>query len=304
MINDKANKETVLGGGVFRDKALEEVSAPDDLEQALRLSSPLSWILLSLTGVLILGAIIWSTLADAPIKVSGQGILLSRHGVVEVVVGTEGRLTEIAVEKGSRVKAGEVVATIDQADIALEMALAKAELDTARDHYERVKGFHTRERTAKELLSVEMQRAAKQSVVMAREREALLRTRAEGLARLKRKGMVAQDKVIANKVEISQVIDQIAQQENQVRTLQLEDGVNEVARERELLDISQNIDQLTRKHVALEEKFSRKTGSRARSPGGSSKPRSTRGNTSLPACRSSHCSERARTRKISSVSGL
>lgn len=246
-----------MGDGIFRDEALENVSAADDLEQALRLSTPLSWILLALTGLLIGGAVVWSTVADAPIKVSGQGILLSSHGIVEVVVGTEGLLVEVIAEPDVPVQADAVVAIIDQADIALELALAKAEFETARSHRDRIVEFHERERTAKILLSSERQRAAEQSAVMARERRKLLRERGEGLAKLKEKGFVAQDKLIANLVQISQTIDQIAQQENLVRSLQLEAGVDDVERERELLDISQKVDQLNRKLQALESKYSR-----------------------------------------------
>jgi len=242
---------------VFREKVLENQSRSDDLDQALHLTNPLGWLVLVVVLTLLVSGLVWSTVADAPIKIIGQGILLSRQGVVEVVANNQGRVMDLAVAPGDDVRAEDVVAVIDQSDLELELSLAEAQLEATHGQYDRITEFHKRERGAKERMTAARISASRQSIKMAEERLKLLRQRDEGLGRLNNKGLVLRDKLIANQLEISQTIDQIAEHKNEIASLELESSVDEVDRERELLDILEKIDELDQNVRGLDRKLTR-----------------------------------------------
>ncbi len=97
---------------IYRQKALTHTLSPEQLDQAIRITTPTGWLALSgLIGLLLLG-LGWSIWGQAPITVTAQGILVRPGGVVRVVALEAGQLQDIQVDVGQVVTEGQVVATI------------------------------------------------------------------------------------------------------------------------------------------------------------------------------------------------
>jgi hypothetical protein len=61
---------------VFRQKALDQLNSPDELNELLTVTSPKSWLSLGVIGTLLLAVLLWSFLATIETSVSGSGIII------------------------------------------------------------------------------------------------------------------------------------------------------------------------------------------------------------------------------------
>jgi len=108
---------------IFREGALERLSTPDRLDQGLAIVNSAVRVAVVALIALIVGGTIWAITIHVPITVSGQGILLTPGGLLEVASASRGRITSIHVEAGDEVKVGMDVAEVDQADLRAELLL-------------------------------------------------------------------------------------------------------------------------------------------------------------------------------------
>lgn len=91
----------------FRGKALAELSAPEKLDEAVRLATVPSW-LVGLALVVAVGtAGIWSFAGTLPRTVDSVGVLTHVAGVSSLEATTEGRVTQVWVGPDDRVRQGE-----------------------------------------------------------------------------------------------------------------------------------------------------------------------------------------------------
>ena len=93
---------------VFRKKSLERISSPEQLNDYLRVTNPTVWLVLGAVILLLLGVIVWGSVATIDSFASGTGFV--ENGVMTVRFDDP----EIArsVEAGMTVTTGEHSATI------------------------------------------------------------------------------------------------------------------------------------------------------------------------------------------------
>ena len=100
----------------FRFKAMREAHDPDDLDTAVSLANPKSWIVLFVALLLIVAAGLWAFLGTLPRSIAGTGVLSRTGGVVRVEAGFSGVLSTVIVHPGDHVLAGAAVATVADPD--------------------------------------------------------------------------------------------------------------------------------------------------------------------------------------------
>ena len=61
---------------LFRKKAIDKLSSPEQLDTMMQVTSPGGWIALAGLGVILLFAVVWSVVGSIGIRVEGQGILI------------------------------------------------------------------------------------------------------------------------------------------------------------------------------------------------------------------------------------
>ena len=109
------------GPEIFRKKALEKLSSPEQLDQLTQIVNRQSWIPLLTIAGLILVALIWSLVGRVPITVQGNGLLVYPRQVVSLQVPASGEIVALDVTVGDYVRRGQVMGTINQP--VLEQAL-------------------------------------------------------------------------------------------------------------------------------------------------------------------------------------
>lgn len=71
---------------IFRKKALERLSSPEQLDQLMKIVTPRSWLPLAVLGALLGGGLIWSVLGRIPVTTTGQGALVYADSLPESMV--------------------------------------------------------------------------------------------------------------------------------------------------------------------------------------------------------------------------
>jgi HlyD family secretion protein len=114
--------------GLFRKKALDSLSSPDQLDQMLRLIRFRWWFLLASCAFLLacLGA--WGFFGSIPSDVYGQGVLLRNGSLYSVYAPAGGTLKRLSVWAGKAVRENEWVAEIEQTDLRDQIQEAEREL--------------------------------------------------------------------------------------------------------------------------------------------------------------------------------
>lgn len=105
---------------LLRKAAIERMSSPEQLDMAMRVTSPVSWIALSALAAIILAAVVFSIVGRISVKVDGTGILL-RGDTGTIQVTANGTVTELLVKEGDVIEQGQVVARLELPDLEGEI---------------------------------------------------------------------------------------------------------------------------------------------------------------------------------------
>jgi HlyD family secretion protein len=93
---------------LFRQKALDALSTPDELERLVSVTDPRSWIALVALAGMVGTALLWGALARVPLEIRGEG-LLTQEGS-RIVAPTAGLITRVSCRAGETVSPGQVIA--------------------------------------------------------------------------------------------------------------------------------------------------------------------------------------------------
>ncbi|MDM9381307.1 NHLP bacteriocin system secretion protein [Chlorogloeopsis sp. ULAP01] len=113
---------------IFRQEALDRLSSPEQLDQAIQVVKPQAWLTLTAMGFLVAMAGVWSVFGRIPLTVTGQGILIRPRHIVQFQSPSSGQLLTLKVKPGDIVKKGDVLAVIDQSTLKQQLQQEKAKL--------------------------------------------------------------------------------------------------------------------------------------------------------------------------------
>ena len=105
------------GRKLFRDESLERLSSTEELERLMPVTRSADWLLIAVTGALIAMVAVWSVAGRVPTVVNGRGIILRPRQTMQVQTTVAGRILEFKVRAGDHVRAGNVIAALDQSEI-------------------------------------------------------------------------------------------------------------------------------------------------------------------------------------------
>jgi HlyD family secretion protein len=178
--------------GMFRKKALDKLSSPERLDVMMQVTSPVAWIAAGSLSVIVVLVIVWGVFGTIATKVQGQGILLRGGAILAVTADSVGRVSELRVNSGDVVKAGQVIATLRQDDL------------------------ETRVENQRALLAdMERQRDALSTESL----EAALLEKARSQRELVAKGLITKSALMATESQISSLRSQRAATESQIDQL-------------------------------------------------------------------------------------
>ena len=244
---------------IFREAALERLSTPERLDAGLTVVGSAGWALIWGLVILVVGGLLWSALLVVPVTVRGDGILLNPGGVLEVTSGSQGRVRQFRVEIGDQVRAGEVVAEIDQPLLRHELEAVRGELADALDLKTRTVDFQRRRIEARDATTRERRKALVRSIALLTANNALVAERVEALNALMAKGITPRDKYLESRLESGRQQEELARNQVSLTQLDDEDVKMRTEDERELLQVDQRVAAVKRKVAELEARLEGET---------------------------------------------
>lgn len=106
---------------IFRDKALQKASSPDQIDDLMHIIQPRVWISVFAVLFLIIISILWGFLGNIPTLVNGTGIILRSDMVGGIYANGNGELMAISVMEGDAVSKGQVIGRIKNPELRAEI---------------------------------------------------------------------------------------------------------------------------------------------------------------------------------------
>ena len=242
---------------IFRKAALERMASPERTDHPTHLVGASGWILLAAFLIAIIAGTAWALQTQAPVKITAQGILIDRAGLVEIASEQGGTLQELRIQPGDTVEVGDVIGTFSRSELRRELLSAEAKLDDLESRFERLR-IANEARTDREGRS-DQQRlltiATTRKVL--KERLVLLEERAEKLEPLAKRKVVPEVRLIEAQIAVSDLNERLFALDEDGQKIMLDAAERASQREIELLedrlDIEEQIRVIARLNAQLAE---------------------------------------------------
>lgn len=206
---------------IFRKVALERLSSPEQLDQLMQVTTPQAWLALSTLGGLLAAAVLWGVFGSIPTEAAGEGILLRRGGVSEVVATGGGQVEEVLPQVGEVVRRGEVVARLRQEGLQRQVQETRARRTALESEYRDLVRYAGEQRRLRDR-DLAQQRANLERSIQALEKDAgIARERIAAQRKLLADGLITQQTLLATEQELNATLDQAAGQRLELSGLEL-----------------------------------------------------------------------------------
>lgn len=242
---------------LFRPAALNKISSPDQLDRVLQVVRPVHGAGIAAIALIVIGGFIWSILATAPVKVQGQGILLSAEGVAVVSSPNEGRVEQILVHPGDTVREGQTVAILKRPATLDSITAKKAELhDTRSLLQERQDAYARNQHMQDELLQTKRRALAERLGKLLEQHRVLIQRRNNENALLK-KGYVTSSKINETDTLIANMENRIAAARNESTELLVRQRADETQKTQEIRETGLRVQSLERELDNMQREYER-----------------------------------------------
>jgi HlyD family secretion protein len=236
----------------------------EQLDSALRIVRVRGWFVLAALFLTLIGFGLFSWFYKAPLKVDGRGIMLSMEvdrgdPLLQVTAPASGRIARVEVKIGSTVKAGQVLAEIDQSDL-VEM-IKEGEAGRARliDEDATLTRFDEGEAASRAYALGELERTLRHNLVLDRERLDTSRRIAESDKRLNLRQMLNDFDALKSRADAYAIESSIGTVEARLFELADERLKDRTMRQREKLKRTLAIQAAETRLALLRERLDRET---------------------------------------------
>ena len=94
---------------LYRKSALDKISSPEQLDKTLKVTSPVSWLVLIGITLIVVVAVIWSFFGYIPVTVSGNGIISSPVSTNAIYSSDSGTIVAVLVHAGTELHLGDPI---------------------------------------------------------------------------------------------------------------------------------------------------------------------------------------------------
>ncbi len=210
---------------IFRKKAVERLSSPEQLDQAIQIIGIKNWITLLAFGLIIISVILWSVFGSIPIKIKGSGIIIKSGGIFDITSTAGGQIIDISIKVGDIIKKGQVIGIIAQPQINEQMKLAQNEFNEKKQKYEDAQKKGISDELKLRLSSIEKSRESiQESIKSSLKKTEYLLDRINSQEELLKQGLITKQMLMQTKSELDAVKDKINTQESETKRLNAEEA--------------------------------------------------------------------------------
>ncbi len=191
-----------MNKSIFRKVALDRLSSPEQLDMALRITSPKSWLALAGLFLILGAAVVWGYRGTISTKVFGQAVIVRMGGVLNVVSPAAGMIIELDIKPDDMIDANQVIARVAQP--ALLERIRSTEEALAEAHGERDRTHQVRRDAARlEVAAIEREREnTTREIQEAQDQAEIVRQRIPVEEELLKKGLITRQQVLNTQQEL------------------------------------------------------------------------------------------------------
>ncbi|HVR98686.1 MAG TPA: NHLP bacteriocin system secretion protein [Thermoanaerobaculia bacterium] len=206
---------------IFRKVSLERLSSPEQLDQLMQVTNPRGWLALAGFGALLLTAVFWGFFGSIPTEAAGEGILLRRGGVSNLVAPESGQVQEILVVVGDEIHKGQVVARIRQEELLRQIQDTRAKLAGARTEHRDLLRFAGEQSRLRDRDLAQKRANFERSIVTYQKDVELARERLRAEQELLKDGLVTRQTLVASEQRLNDAQDRLASARVELNGLEL-----------------------------------------------------------------------------------
>ncbi|AOT68949.1 hypothetical protein [Geosporobacter ferrireducens] len=105
-----------MDNNLFRKEAISEITSPDSLDQAIRITDRKIHLMTFGIVFIILAGIFWGFNGSIPVILQGSGIIMPDGGMHYIISQQQGIVRDILVKQGEYVRDGEIVGSLEVVD--------------------------------------------------------------------------------------------------------------------------------------------------------------------------------------------
>lgn len=121
---------------LFSKEALEKLRSPEKLNSMLCITTPVSWMILFSVCLLVFAIVLWSIFGALSVKVEGTGIIMDSGSVSTVSHISSGKISEVYVYTGMRVKEGDLIAKMEQPSQSADTMMTAYDINLSTHNYD------------------------------------------------------------------------------------------------------------------------------------------------------------------------
>ena len=96
---------------LYRKASLDRISSPEQLDKALKVTSPMSWLALAGVTLIVIVTLIWSIVGTIPVTITTPGLVSSLVGSNAIYSSEKGTVVSVRVRPGDEVHLGDTILT-------------------------------------------------------------------------------------------------------------------------------------------------------------------------------------------------
>ncbi len=226
---------------LFRKAALDRLSSPEQLDQIMRVTSPMGWAAMAACVVLVAMATIWGVYGTIPTKVMGQGLLVEKGSLFDVVAMGEGQIVDVFTDVDQEVEVGQVVARISQPDIVHQLEEAQRTLDHLLEERTFIDKLGSEIHGSRTQHIKQQRKTLLDSIKLSETRLDDLHERVEQHKDLLKQGIVARKTYLDAKAEYNAVLQDVLKYREQLASLPTTGFQATSERKKEQIDVERRI---------------------------------------------------------------
>jgi len=194
--------------GIFRKSALEKLSTPEKLDQLIKITSPRAWIALLAIAIMISTALAWGFWGRVKTKINTTGVLLGGE-VHDIFSTSQGQLVKLNVAVGEVIKEGDIIAEIDQPELAQQIEDARAALIERQYELKQLMAFGSKDTEIQDELIQQQRASVEQQISSVKKNIIFLKQQLEIDKELFAKGLATKPQVIGSEQNLENAENQI-----------------------------------------------------------------------------------------------
>lgn len=205
----------------FRKIALERLSSPEQLDQLMQVTDPRGWLALAAMIVLIGAVVVWGFVGSIPTEAPGEGILIRRGGVSDLVATGTGQVEQVLPSVGDQLERGQVVATIRQDQLLRQIEDVESTLREAENEYRELQRFAEEQRRLSARNLAQESTNLERTIATLERNVELLAERVDAQRELLADGLITQQTYLTTEQEHNTTRDQLAAKRLELSSLEL-----------------------------------------------------------------------------------